>query len=35
MLLNDRSDIDIDDALALAFLSDVIVESTMAALRGG
>ena len=35
MLLNDRSDIDIDDALALAYLADVIVESTMAELRGG
>lgn len=34
-LLNDRSNIDIDDALALAFLADVVVESTMAALRGG
>lgn len=34
-LLNERSDVDIDDALALAFLAHVIVESTMAALRGG
>lgn len=34
-LLNERSDVDIDDALALAFLADVLVESTMAALRGG
>lgn len=35
MLLNDRSDIDIDDALALATLADIVVESTMATLRGG
>lgn len=34
-LLNERSDVEIDDASALAFLADVIVESTMAALRGG
>lgn len=35
MLLNERSDADIDDALSLATLADVVVESTMAALRGG
>lgn len=34
-LLNERSDVDIDDALSLAALSDIVVESTMAALRGG
>jgi hypothetical protein len=33
-LLDERSNIAIDDALALAFLADVVVESSMAALRG-
>ncbi len=34
-LLNERSDIDVDDAISIAVFAEIMTESVLAALRGG